>query len=308
MHFFGSERGLLATPTQCGTYPVTSTFTPWDSSLAARRPRPSSSPSTPGPTAHRARAPTRPFNPGFEAASLEPQRRRPRALLARSHPLGRRPEPRRAHGDHAAGLLGDAGRGALLLRRGPGPRPHPAYSGIAELQSPSCPAGGQIGTAVAGAGAGTHPVYLPGKVYLAGPYKGAPPQSRGDHPGRLGPLRPRQRRRPRGAARRPDRRPDHRRLGPAAADRRKASRCDCAAIRVGLDRPDFTLNPTNCEPFSVGATLSGDQGAVASLSRHFQVANCGTLSFGPKLALRFSGPTTRAKSPALHATLTRPSG
>ena len=42
MHFFGSERGLLATPTQCGTYPVTTTFTPWDSALA-RRPRPSSS-------------------------------------------------------------------------------------------------------------------------------------------------------------------------------------------------------------------------------------------------------------------------
>ena len=33
MHFFGSERGLLATPTQCGTYPVISTFVPWDSAL-----------------------------------------------------------------------------------------------------------------------------------------------------------------------------------------------------------------------------------------------------------------------------------
>src|SRR6185312_14345757 len=33
MHFFGSERGLLATPTQCGTYPVQSTFVPWDEVL-----------------------------------------------------------------------------------------------------------------------------------------------------------------------------------------------------------------------------------------------------------------------------------
>ena len=33
MHFFGSERGLLATPTQCGTYPVNTTFVPWDSVL-----------------------------------------------------------------------------------------------------------------------------------------------------------------------------------------------------------------------------------------------------------------------------------
>ena len=42
MHFFGSERGLLATPIACGTYPVTSTFTPWDS-LLSDKPPPSTS-------------------------------------------------------------------------------------------------------------------------------------------------------------------------------------------------------------------------------------------------------------------------
>ena len=36
MHFFGSERGLLATPTQCGTYPVTTTFTPWDETIGTQ--------------------------------------------------------------------------------------------------------------------------------------------------------------------------------------------------------------------------------------------------------------------------------
>ena len=50
----------------------------------------------------------------------------------------------------------------------------PSYTGLAEEANPSCPAASQIGTAVTGAGAGTHPVYFPGKVYLAGPYKGAP--------------------------------------------------------------------------------------------------------------------------------------
>ena len=34
LHVFGSERGLLATPTECGTYAVHSTFTPWDAALA----------------------------------------------------------------------------------------------------------------------------------------------------------------------------------------------------------------------------------------------------------------------------------
>ena len=37
MHFFGSERGLLATPTQCGEYPVESEFVPWDSALPPQR-------------------------------------------------------------------------------------------------------------------------------------------------------------------------------------------------------------------------------------------------------------------------------
>ena len=33
------------------------------------------------------------------------------------------------------------------------------------------------------------------------------------------------------------------------------------SIRVNLDRPDFALNPTNCDPFAVGATIFGDEGA-----------------------------------------------
>ncbi len=36
MHFFGAERGLLATPTQCGNYAVHSTFVPWDEDLPSQ--------------------------------------------------------------------------------------------------------------------------------------------------------------------------------------------------------------------------------------------------------------------------------
>ena len=49
-----------------------------------------------------------------------------------------------------------------------------AKSGRAELASPSCPLGSQIGTATAGAGVGSELTYVHGKVYLAGPYNGAP--------------------------------------------------------------------------------------------------------------------------------------
>ena len=46
--------------------------------------------------------------------------------------------------------------------------------GAKELADPSCPAASQIGTVAAGAGAGPTPYYTTGKIYLAGPYKGAP--------------------------------------------------------------------------------------------------------------------------------------
>ena len=42
-------------------------------------------------------------------------------------------------------------------------------AGLSEL-----PAASQVGTGWAGAGAGSRPLYVPSRVYLAGPYKGAP--------------------------------------------------------------------------------------------------------------------------------------
>ncbi len=70
LHFFGSERGLLATPTQCGTYPVQSTFTPWDAALPTQTSTqyfkieegPGGGPCPPSP---------RPFDPAFTAGVSE---------------------------------------------------------------------------------------------------------------------------------------------------------------------------------------------------------------------------------------------
>src|SRR5262249_31145368 len=66
LHLFGSERGLLATPDRCGTYPVESTFTPWDSLLPDQT-------STQffeldeGPNGAPCPGATRGFNPSFRA-------------------------------------------------------------------------------------------------------------------------------------------------------------------------------------------------------------------------------------------------
>ena len=69
------------------------------------------------------------------------------------------------------------------------------------------------------------------------------------------------------------------------------------SILVNLDRPNFTLNPTNCDPLSVDAQVFGDEGAVSTSSTHFQVANCGALPFAPKFALRFSAQPSAPVTP-----------
>ena len=46
------------------------------------------------------------------------------------------------------------------------------------------------------------------------------------------------------------------------------------SIRVNIDKPDFTINPTNCSPFTVDSQGIGDQGTVTDFSSYFHVDNC----------------------------------
>jgi hypothetical protein len=79
-------------------------------------------------------------------------------------------------------------------------------------------------------------------------------------------------------------------------------------ILIKLDRPGFALNPTNCDPFNVTATLGGDQGASSTINSHYQVANCANLPFAPGLAMKLTGGLKRRGHPAIHAELTMPGG
>jgi hypothetical protein len=48
--------------------------------------------------------------------------------------------------------------------------------------------------------------------------------------------------------------------------------------------------------------MFGDQGALAHLQKHFQVANCAGLPYGPQLSLSLSGGLNRRGHPAIAAT------
>jgi hypothetical protein len=80
------------------------------------------------------------------------------------------------------------------------------------------------------------------------------------------------------------------------------------SITVNLDRPSFTLNPTNCSPLSIDAKLTSTDGASSSPTNRFQASACDKLGFKPDLKLSLKGGTKRSDHPALKAVLNYPKG
>ena len=84
-------------------------------------------------------------------------------------------------------------------------------------------------------------------------------------------------------------------------------------IRVYVNRPGFILNPTSCTPIAItnstgaGAdyTNPADQIPVA-MSSSFQAADCAKLAFKPTLKVTTSGKTGKAQGASLTAKLTIP--
>jgi hypothetical protein len=79
-------------------------------------------------------------------------------------------------------------------------------------------------------------------------------------------------------------------------------------VNVTIDRPGFTLNPTNCAKTSIIGTLSSKESGGAHVSSPFQVANCAGLGFKPGFKVSTSGRTSRANGASLDAKLTYPAG
>jgi hypothetical protein len=71
------------------------------------------------------------------------------------------------------------------------------------------------------------------------------------------------------------------------------------SINVVVDRPNFEFNPTNCTPMAVTVTLSGIAGATHTVSAPFQVANCAALPFHPTLTASTQGNASKANGASL---------
>jgi hypothetical protein len=184
--------------------------------------------------------------------------------------------------------------------------------GFAEATSPSCPATSEVGRTLSGYGIGSSLSYAAGRIYLAGPYHGAPLSLVTVNPATVGPfdlgtivIRSAFSVDPRSAQLRIDSRasdPIPHILGGIPLHLRE--------VRVYLDRPQFTHNPSSCAASELISEIGGsgmDFGSTAddtisTSSRHFQLLNCLTLGFKPKLGVRLRGAPRRGAYPELRTT------
>jgi hypothetical protein len=287
MHLNAGPRAPLTTPARCGTYSTHATMTSWSGRTVSL--------DTPFTIQQDCDVPG--FAPGFEAG------------VANATAGGFSPFTLRVTRDsgqpNLSRIEATLPEGELAKLAGV-----PVCSG-SQATTGACPISSRIGKVISAVGEGSSPIYLPqpGKapsaVYLAGPYKGAPYSVVAAVPAQSGPFD----------------------LGTVVV--RSALRIDPETaqatvvsdplpqifggilvtyrdVRVEVDRPEFTLNPTDCEPKQVIGTIGSSAGGSAAVSDRFQVSDCAALGFKPKLSISLAGKTRRAGNPALTAVLQMP--
>jgi hypothetical protein len=291
MHFFGGNRGPLATPATCGTYTTTGSFTPWSETPAVDTSASFDITSGPGggPCANPA-----PFAPSLVAGMVNSQAATFSPFTATFS---------RNDSDQAlSGVSVTTPPGLLGILKGV------ERCGEPQAGQGTCGQGSLIGHVTAAAGAGPEPFYVQGgQVFLTGPYKGAPfglsivvPAVAG--PFNLGNITVR-------AAIHVD---PHTAQITVVSDPLptiwKGFPLQVRKVNVTIDRPGFMFNPTNCEPLSVGGTLTSTQGATANVSSHFQAVNCASLPFKPGFTVSTQAKTSKKNGASLDVKLAYPKG
>ncbi len=194
-------------------------------------------------------------------------------------------------------------------------------SGEEEEQHPSCPANSQIGKTEVGTGVGQVLAYVPGKVYLAGPFNGhgsCTPGESGCAPfsivsitsAKVGPfdlgtvvlrfgLNINQ------STAQVSVEPSNSEPIPTIIDGIVTHVRD---IKVYIDRHDFTFNPTSCEAAKLYSTLHAHEGGIATIGSPYKATNCASLKFEPKVTASVSGKVTKTEGTSFHLTVTKPEG
>ncbi len=286
----GASRAPLVTPPACGTYSIRTELTSWASAEPIALTNPYTVNSGCG---------TGGFNPGLSGGTANPSGGLYSAFTLRVT---------RADGEQNLSRISATLPEGLLAKLSGVP-----LCATAQATTGSCPTSSRIGSTTVGAGAGSQPLFIPqpGKtptsVFLSGPYEGAPYSMVIEVPAQAGPF-------------------DLGNVVVRAALNVDPNTTQVTAssdplpqilegipiayrdVRVAVDRSNFIVNPTDCNPMDITSTLTSSKGAIAHPSARFQAAGCAVLGFNPSLKLSLKGGTKRTGHPGLKAVLTYPKG
>ncbi len=289
LDFFGTDRAPLTSPGLCGTYTTEASIEPWAGGPAVA---PSSKfQITSGPGGSPCQDPL-PFQPSFESGTTNLQAGAYSQFeLTMGRPDGNQTLSK-VELQMPPGLVGSLS--SVKLCEEP------------QAANGTCGEESLIGHTTVSAGLGGDPYTVSGgKVFITGPYKGAPFGLSIVEPAVAGPIN----------------------LGTIVV--RSQIRVDplnshltvisdplptiiqgipiqIQHVNVSVDRPAFTFNPTDCEPMKLTAVLSSTEEAMANVGSPFQVTNCGSLGFKPGFAVATKAKTSRTEGAYLHVSLTLP--
>jgi hypothetical protein len=309
--FFNGARASLTSPATCGTKTTNATLTPWSTPEGADVNRADSFTTSVAqlPGACPTNESQLPNKLSFDAGTVAPMAGAFSPFLLKvSRPDGSQ-RITRIETSLPPGLTGklagipycsEAQIAAAAARSHSG-------EGAIEKANPSCPAASEVGTVNVAGGSGPTPLQVGGRVYMAGPYEGAPLSLAVITPALAGPFD----------------------LGtvvtrvalhvdPETARIRAVSDplptilagipLDIRSVTLNADRQGFTLNPTSCDPMKVAGQITSVTGQGFGVESPFQVGSCSTLAFKPKLQISLKGGTKRGGHPALTAIATQPAG
>ncbi len=294
LHFFGGSRAPLGTPASCGAYTTTSSIAPWSGNTPVQ---PSSTfDITSGPNGSACADPL-PFDPSLTTGSLNIQAG---AFTPFTMTMSREDGNQNLDAIQLkmpSGLLGTLSSVKLC--------------GEAEGNAGTCGPESLIGETTVSVGLGGNPYTVTGgKVYITGPYEGAPYGLSIVNPAKAGPfnlgyvvVRAKIEVNPENAALTITSDTSGPYQIPQIID---GIPLQIKHVNVSINRPDFTFNPTDCAPQEIGGSLTSSQGSVSTLHVPFQVTNCAILRFKPIFSVSTNGKTSRANGASLSVKLTYP--
>jgi hypothetical protein len=308
----GGPRAVLSSPPTCGPNEAVTMMTPWAPIPAVTRAGGFTLTSAPGGGGCAKTMAERPFAPTFSAA---PKNDKAGAYSPMSIRITRTDGQQELKGTDLLLAPGMSGKLAgLKYCPEAALAAAAANAGEAEKANSSCPAKSFVGSAVVEAGTGPQPLRIDaGKVFLAGPYNGAPLSLAVVTPATAGPF-------DLGTAVvrvalfvDPETAQIHAVSDPIP-DVFGGTQLSVRSIDINLSRPNFTLNPTSCDPLAVSGALRGGGADPANpaafssvaVSDPFRATDCGELKFRPKLFTRLFGgrkTTKRSQFPKFRSVL-----